>query len=363
MDFSLNVPINSVSFGQVCTAILKEMYKKELEPCIFPIGNLDLSTQEDDKDFSKWIQSNIMKSLSSHKRNTPIFKLWHLNGGMESFSSKQILYTFYELDQPTKEEINIVKNNNKVIFSSNESRDYFDLYGADNSCVIPLGFDKDNFKRKDKEYFSDDRITFNVVGKFEKRKHHHKVIKTWVKRFGNNKKYSLQCAIYNNFVKAEDNQNIVNSIMQGQKPFNVNFLGFMGKNSLYNDFLNSGDIVLAMSGGEGWGLPEFPSVAMGKHAVVLNASSYKDWADETNSVLVKPSGKIPAYDGMFFHEGQPFNQGNIYDFDEDAFVHSCEEAIKRVEAERVNKAGLELQEKFTYEKTTDLILKELQELQ
>ena len=66
---------------------------------------------------------------------------------------------------------------------------------------------------------------------------------------------------------------------------------------------------------------------------------------------------------MFFHEGQPFNQGNIYDFDEDAFVHGCEEAVKRVEADRLNKAGLELQEKFTYEKTTDLILKELQELQ
>ena len=59
---------------------------------------------------------------------------------------------------------------------------------------------------------------------------------------------------------------------QGQKFFNVNFFGYMAKNTLYNDFLNSADVILGMSGGEGWALPEFQSVAMGKHAVILNAS-------------------------------------------------------------------------------------------
>ncbi len=54
----------------------------------------------------------------------------------------------------------------------------------------------------------------------------------------------------------------------------------MQKNSLYNDYLNSANIILGMSGGEGWGLPEFQSVALGKHAVILNATGYKDWATE-----------------------------------------------------------------------------------
>ena len=364
MDFSLNLPINSVSFGQVSTAILREIYKKGLQPCIFPIGDrVDLSTQEEDADFASWVNSGVAKSFNSHSRSNPIFKLWHINGSMESFSEKQILYTFYELDQPTPTEINIVKNNATVIFSSNESASSFNTYGASNTAMIPLGFDSVNFERKDKKYFNDDRITFNLVGKFEKRKHHQKVIQTWVKRFAGNKKYFLQCAIYNNFISQEDNQKITNSVMQGQKPFNVNFFGFMSKNSLYNDFLNSGDIILSMSGGEGWGLPEFHSVAMGKHAVVLNASGYKSWANETNSVLVNPNGKTPAYDGMFFHEGQPFNQGNIYDFDPDEFVHACEEAIKRVEENKVNEAGLSLQNDFTYENTTNLILEEIKKVQ
>ena len=48
---------------------------------------------------------------------------------------------------------------------------------------------------------------------------------------------------------------------------------------MYNDFLNSSDIVLGMSGGM-LGLPEFQSAYLGKHAVLLNVSAYKDWAKE-----------------------------------------------------------------------------------
>ena len=71
---------------------------------------------------------------------------------------------------------------------------------------------------------------------------------------------------------------------------------------------------------------------------------------------------MEVYDGMFFHKGQPWNQGNIYDFDEEDFLNRCEESIAKFNDQRENKAGLKLQEEFTYEKTTDLILKELEKL-
>ena len=364
MEFAVNVPLNTVSFGQVSTAILREMKKKGHNPAIFPIGNtVDLSSQKDDKDFVQWVTEGVNKSLNTHDRDTPIFKLWHINGSLESFSKNQFLFSFYELDQPTKEEINIVKNNAGVAFSSRESEDVYKLFGASNVCTIPLGFDNYNFHRTNKKYFSDERITFNVVGKFEKRKHHQKMIQAWIKRFGNQKEYFLQAAIYNSFVSEEDNQKITAAMTQGQKFFNVNFFGYMTKNTLYNDFLNSGDVILGMSGGEGWALPEFQSVAMGKHAVILNASAYKEWANEDNSVLVNPSGKIPVYDNMFFKEGTPYNQGNIYDFNEDEFISACEEVIEKVKANRINEEGLLLQEKFTYEKTTDSILEKMQEIE
>ena len=117
--------------------------------------------------------------------------------------------------------------------------------------------------------------------------------------------------------------------MFGRKFGNVMFLSFMRENKLYNDYLNSGDIIIGMSGGEGWGLPEFQSLCMGKHAVILDCSSYKDWANEKNSVMVKPSGKSEVYDNIFFKKGAEFNQGSIFTFNEDEFIAGCEEAIKR----------------------------------
>ena len=63
-----------------------------------------------------------------------------------------------------------------------------------------------------------------------------------------------------------------------------------------------------MSGAEGWGLPEFQSTAIGKHSVILNATGYKQWANEENSTLVEPSGKQPIYDNTFFKEGSQFNR-------------------------------------------------------
>jgi hypothetical protein len=360
MSLTLNLPINSVSFGQISTLILRELFNSKINVGILPISNIDLSTQSDlTQEFNNWLQQSINSSLELFNRKNKLFKLWHLNGSFESYSNEQVLLSFYELDQPTKVELNTVKNNNKVLFSSKETVKIFNDLGCKNVEYIPLAFDKYNFNRTDKSYFIDDRIVFNLVGKLEKRKHHLKLIKLWAKKFGNNKKYALQCSIFNPFMKPEDQNNLIAQALDGKTYFNINFLPFMGQNKIYNDFLNSANIVLGMSGAEGWGLPEFHSVAMGKHAVIMNAHGYKSWANENNSVLVEPNSKMECYDGVFFHKGLPYNQGNIYDFDENDFISGCELAVKRVEDSKTNKQGLKLQEEFTSEKLIENILPHL----
>ena len=106
MDYCLNIPINSLSMGSVSLAFARESYKLGHEPSIFPMGQVDLSAQKQDKDFDNWLNTCVNKSLYSHNRNTPSIKIWHLSGGLESVSKNQILYSFYECDAPTKEEIN-----------------------------------------------------------------------------------------------------------------------------------------------------------------------------------------------------------------------------------------------------------------
>lgn len=360
MDFTVQVPLNVVSFGQVSVALLREFYKKGLQPCIFPIGPIDLSCQNLDNDFANWLQSCLNKAPYKHKRTNPLFKLWHISDSWNSISLKQVLYTFYELDSPTEIELNIINNIDHVFLSSSESNNCFNTYGANNTSFLPLGFDSYNFQKQNKKnFFFDNRITFNLVGKLERRKHHAKVIKAWAKKYGNNKKYFLQCALWNPFFQQNELESYYKQILEGKEYFNIQFYPFFGSNSDYNQFLNSADIVIGMSGAEGWGLPEFHSVALGKHAVIQNCSSYKDWATQENAELVEPVGKVEAYDGKFFVKGQPFNQGNIYYFNDDDFILACEKAEARFVKSDTNWAGMNLQSKFTYEKTADAIIDKL----
>ncbi len=356
MDFSVNLPINPVSFGQVSTLLMRGFMSRGVEPPLFHIGNnLDLSCQEVEQNFAQYLHNCAAKSYLHHDRNNPCLKLWHFNGGLEGYSKQHFLFTFYELDQPTNVELNVAKNCDKLFFSNKYSQEVFKSHGVD-SQIIPLAFDKYNFHQKVKQYFDDGRIVFNLCGKFEKRKNHKKIIRAWTKKFGNNKKYFLQCTLFNTFLSEDQNRQLFADAVENKSYFNVQFLGFMPKNNLYNDYLNSANIIIGMSGGEGWGLPEFHSVGLGKHSVVLNATGYKEWATAENSVLVEPSNKVEVYDNIFFQKGSPFNQGHIYDFDEDDFISACEEAIKRHESNPINEVGLKIQSDFTVDRMVDRVI-------
>lgn len=348
MRIGLNLPLNNVSFGQLSLLILRNLFERQKagqeipELFLFPIGQIDYSSQQVPNDFHPWLQDKIKNAYENYSRDIPVFKLWHLNGSVESYSKCQTLLTFYELDSPTRVECNIAKNNNLVL-TSNYTKNVFSIYDVD-SHYVQLPFDHYNFKVVNKKYNTDGRIVFNLCGKFEKRKGHEKVIRSWKKAFGNNAKYWLQCATFNPHLNQQDNDQMIRQSLNGeQKPFNINFYPMMKENIVYNDFLNSSNIIIDMSGGEGYSVPTATSLALGKHAVILNAHVFKDYATPENAVLVNPSGKIDSEDGIFFRKDSTFNVGNIFDFNEDDFITGCKEAISRVESNPVNLPGLNMQ--------------------
>lgn len=352
---AFNLPLNSTSLGQVSLSILRELFQRNLDIRLFPIGNIDISTQKQDNNFVSWIQNSINSSYKEHKKTVPIFKLWHLNGSLESFSNKQVLLSFYEVDSPTETETNIIKNNEKVLFSSNYTVSLFKSMGVNNVDFIPLAFDNTHFKQTTKRNIK--AVQFGLFGKLEpQRKRHLKTIALWAKKYGNNPNYNLNCAIFNHFLEPQIQSQIISQALGGQNYFNINFLNYMPSNEMYNDLLNNTDIVLAMSGGEGWGLPEFQTVALGKHCLGLNAHAYKDWMTPENSVLIEPNGKIPCYDNIFFKEGLEFNQGQIFDWNEKDFLDGLDKVEKRYKENPNNIQGLKLQEQFTYSKMVDSIL-------
>ena len=357
-NFNLDLPINKLSFGNCSINILIELFKLKLNPTLFlNNGQGDFSGFGNSlpDGFLEWINSCASTSQARHSRKNPTLRLWHLNGSLNSYSNDQYLFSFYELDSPTPTEVNIAKNQKKVILSSSYAKESFEKAGCSNIEFCPLGFDSISFFKKEPQK-NENKVIFGLAGKLEKRKQHFKVLKCWAKKYGNNPKYLLNCAISNPFLTREQHESQISKTLDGKKYFNINFIDHMPDNRLYNDYLNSNDIIIGMSSAEGWGLPEFQSVAIGKHSVILNAHSYKDWANEKNSTLVNPSGKIASHDGVFFNTGQEFNQGLYFDWNEDEFLSACETAEKKFINNSVNHEGEKLSKLFTWERTTKTLL-------
>ena len=278
----------------------------------------------------------------------PTFKLWHLNGCASRIGNSQFLYSFYELDEPTPEEINLAKFQNKVWFSSNYAVNKFKELGV-NAEFLPVGFDEDFFKT-DKKYLDSNIVHFGLMGKFEK------IIRLWLEKYGNDNNYQLSVCVTNPFLNQEEMNTVLSNCLQGKRYTNINFISYLKTNSEVNELLNSIDIDLTgLSGAEGWNLPSFNSTCLGKWSVVLNATSHKDWANEENSILVEPNGKEECYDEKFFQKGASFNQGNIYTWDRDIVSQAMDKAVSK--KGQINAAGEALKNKFSYDKVVDSLIK------
>ena len=352
---NFEAPINSLSLGNVAVNFLRELRLKDLDLSFFPIGeNGDFSAYDKTKeDFKEWISSVAAQRLTKLDKEAPTLKVWHINGSEKTLGQNQHLYTFYEVDSPTKEEINIVKMQKHVFFSSSEAAQAFKDKGCNNVSSIPLGFDPD-FKEVERD-FDKDIIHFGLIGKFERRKNTQALIQLWLNKYGNNPKYQLTCLVANSFMNQEQMQQAVNGSLGNSHWSNINFLPHLKTNSEVNHLINNIDIDLSgLSNGEGWNLPAFNCTALGKWSIVSNCSSHKDWATEDNSILVEPIGKQPCYDNFFFKEGNPFNQGQYYKLDGKRIVEAMEKAEQKVG--QFNTEGTKLRDKFTYAKTIDSIL-------
>lgn len=355
MRLLVNAPISSLSFGNVSVNIVRELFKKNIDLTFFPIGDKAEMEAYDkiEPDFVKYLQEATNNRYSKISKDIPSLKLWHIFGSETRHSKNQSLFTFHEVSEVTNIEKNLLKLQDNIFVSSNYTKNIFNLNGLDNVTHVPLGFDND-FQITNKTYLQD-KIHFGILGKFENRKNTARIIKSWLKLFGNKPEYQLSCAITNPFLDKARFQNELLKVLEGKNYNNLNFVPYMQTNSEVNDYLNSIDIDLGgLSGAEGWNLPSFNATALGKWSVVINATAHKDWATKDNSILIEPSSLKDCYDDVFFKKGQSFNQGQFFDISDQEMDDAILKSLSY--AKTPNPEGLKLQKQFTYEKTVETIL-------
>lgn len=355
MKLLVSAPISSLSFGNVAVNILRELHKKNVELVFFPIGD-KVELEAYDKinlDFVKYLQSSTNQRFEQIDKNIPSLKFWHIFGSESRYVKNQSLFTFHEVSEVTAIEKNLLNLQDNIFVTSNYTKKVFEINGVQNVTYVPLGFDND-FHITNKTYL-EDKVHFGLLGKFEGRKNTARIIKIWLKLFGNKPEYQLSCAISNPFLEKARFQNEILKVLNGKQYNNINFVPHMQTNSEVNDFLNSIDIDLGgLSGGEGWNLPSFNATALGKWSVVLNATAHKDWATADNSILIEPSSLRDCHDGIFFKKGQAFNQGQFFDISDEEIENAILKSVSY--AKKINTEGLKLQSQFTYEKTVETLL-------
>lgn len=359
----LELAINSLSFGNVSFNFLKEINERGIQYAFFPIGgNIDISAFDIPAPFSGQ-KNHILENLklAMHERllrldrDAPTFKMWHINGSENRIARNQYLYTFYECNEPTPFEVSIVNSQEHVFFSSQHAVDAFKNRGCERVSYVPIGFDK-TFTRG-KELARTHKYHFGLIGKWEKRKNTELIIKTWLKKFGNNPDFLLSCLVDNPFFQPEQMNTLKQSVTEGQNYNNLNFIHRLSHNLEVATLQKNIDFDLSgLSNAEGWNLPAFNATALGKWSAVTNITGHKGWATNDNCVLVEPDGEQECYDGMFFQNGAPFNQGTYAYLSESTIEKAMDQLIEKSE---VNQAGLELQN-MTYTKSMDQILAQIE---
>jgi glycosyltransferase involved in cell wall biosynthesis len=335
------------------------LFERGEEISVLPIGGTDLSAFKVSEDFTKWLTESIERGIKNHSRKDKGIKLWHIQGLSESFQEHPCSLTFHETDRLTDVEVNILKQQKTVFVTSNYTKEVFEKHGLKNVVYCPLGFDDFHFHKTNKRYLGKNVKTFGLYGKLESRKNTIRVLSAWIKKFGNKDGYALNCAISNSFIPEPQFKALIASTFpNGEQPFNVNFINFQKTLEEYNDVLNAADVDLTgLSSCEGFNLPTFQSLCLGKWSVCLDAHVHKDFANKSNAILVNPTGTRPAEDGIFFRQGYFVNQGEWADFTDEDLDTAFDRAVEV--AKTPNPNGEALAKEFTWDRTVDTILENL----
>lgn len=360
-------PINNLSLGNVSLNILLSLYKKGVDVLYKPIGNADIGNYKLSDDFKSWLQLSASRFLTEFNNELPHIRCWHLNGSDSWISKYRYLLTFHETDFSTPEEINICKNINKVFFCGNFSPKIFGEYGIE-ADSFNLGFDSNSFHKTNKKYFNDGRIQFFLGAKMEKRKKTLEILSIWAKKYGKThgenykdgeQQFFLNACILNPFYDTKVQEQQIAQALGGKRYVNIQFFPFLDRES-FNDILNASDIDLTgLSGGESWNLVPFNISCLGKWSIVLNCSGQRTWANKDNCILVTPKGKVDSQDGIFFHKGAPFSQGNFFSFDAKDVEVAMDLAVEKCKSPNIE--GEKLGVDFTYDKSVDYILTKIEE--
>jgi glycosyltransferase involved in cell wall biosynthesis len=314
MSLNLVAPINGLGYGVVGYNVLKALVEMGEEVSYWPIGRAEWDAP------SPFVKEAIERA-KRYDDFAPSVRIWHQNDmAMMPGQGKRYAFSIFELDTLSdleKHHLSSVDGN--FVCSKWAAQVLNDNDLDDMAHVIPLGVDPkvffvDEAAISQRKYWTHEKTVFLNAGKWEVRKGHNELLEAFCKAFTPEDNVELWMLNENPFIGVENEQwkiKYMSSPMAGS----IKILPRIKTRSEMRQLYNTIDFGVFPSHAEGWNLEVLELMACAKTSIVTNYSGHTEFCDETNSLLVQPTGKEAAHDGRWFH-----GEGNWCTFDIDELV-------------------------------------------
>jgi glycosyltransferase involved in cell wall biosynthesis len=300
-------PINPLGYGVVGLNVVKAL-AEEWEVSLFPIGQPDVSTQEDLDAVQKCIDN-----AKTFDAKAPCLRIWHQFSMAEQIGNGlRCGFPIFELDTFNKAELHHLNSLDKIFVCSEWAKEvvvsqlynnYKRLDLSNNVHVAYLGVDLDIFKPEQKNTRS--TTTFFNIGKWEFRKGHDVLAEAFNLAFDEDDDVELRMMNHNPFLSAEQEREWVSLYKDSKMGSKISILPRVQTHKEVADVMNSCDCGVFPSRGEGWNLEALETLACGKELIITDYSAHTAFCTHENSYLIGVEDVEPAFDGIWFH-----GQGN-----------------------------------------------------
>ena len=359
MRINLQAPINQLGYGVAGINILKALYAEGVEVSFFPIGQPQVTNEED-----AYTVRRGMRLAQTFDPQAPCIKIWHQNQMAERIGSGRFIgFPIFELDTFSDLEKHHLNSCDELMVCSKWAKQVCldQLYMSPNGHtyldadakvhVVPLGVDAELFPPAPVR--QDDKTIFFNCGKWEIRKGHDILIEAFKKLTEEHDNVELWMMCSNPFNSEEENARW-NQLYNHPK---VKLIPRTETQREVYNIISQVDCGVFPSRGEGWNLELLEMMAAGKHVVATEYSAHNEFCTEENSYLLPISDIEPAVDNKWF-----FGQGNWGKID-DAEVEMLTKLMQRfikLSKGKVNLAGIETAKKFSWQNTAREMVKCLQ---
>lgn len=344
----------NTSYGIVTLNLLKSFVESGHSCSVFPSSDINRL------DFGEYT-SYVRDSLSSAETFSPndiSFRVAHQFDMANGIGfGLRVGYTFFEMDRLTKLEVAHLNSLDLVLVPSEWAKEVCVNSGVVSLIsVCPAGYNPEIFFPV--EYMPTECV-FLSVGKWEHRKQQDQIVNAFSRAFVKSDEVKLIMSMDNPFIDLTLKKNSYKQKLGGQ-------LQMVSRIKSHNDLarlMQQSYCFVAPSLAEGWNLPLLEAMACGKFNIATNYSGHTEFCDKNTTLLIDPTGKIPAVDGMWFRENSKTNCGEWITYDEDQLIEHMRAIYQTYKSGMIlNNYAISRSLDFTWNNSTTKIIEELQEI-